>query len=99
MEHGHSNRTERELPGAAEGKRITIDTACVSGGLYPMGRYFGNGVGIGFDAVVGFFCQRDDPPERFSSYLAAAVKTMNYYHPAPIMEIDLDDETITPSPP
>ena len=79
----------------AEGQRITIDTGCVSGGLYPMGRYFGNGVGIGFDAVVGFFAKEMTHLSGFASYLAAAVKTMNYYHPAPLMEIDLDDETVT----
>lgn len=81
----------------AEGKRITIDTGCVSGGLYPMGRYFGNGVGIGFDAVVGFFAKEMTHLSGFPSYLAAAVKTMNYYHPAPVMEIDMDDETVTQS--
>ena len=31
-----------------------VDVGHVAGGLFPQGRYFGNGVGIGFDAVVGF---------------------------------------------
>ena len=33
---------------------VTIDVGRVTGGDYAQGRYFGNGVGIGFDAVVGF---------------------------------------------
>jgi diacylglycerol kinase (ATP) len=31
-----------------------IDIGHVAGGDYPDGRYFGNGVGLGFDTVVGF---------------------------------------------
>jgi diacylglycerol kinase (ATP) len=38
----------------AQDHRRAMDVGLVSGGLYPEGRYFGNGVGIGFDAVVGF---------------------------------------------
>jgi diacylglycerol kinase family enzyme len=34
--------------------RYLIDIGKVTGENYPNGRYFGNGVGIGFDAVVGF---------------------------------------------
>ena len=36
----------------AQGHRRTMDVGRVVGGLCPEGRYFGNGVGIGFDAVV-----------------------------------------------
>ena len=38
----------------ASGECRPIDVGLVKGGDYPEGRYFGNGVGIGFDAVVGF---------------------------------------------
>ena len=34
-----------------EDQRRTFDVGLVTGGLYPDGRYFGNGVGIGFDAA------------------------------------------------
>ena len=37
-----------------DGKQRLMDVGYVIGGNYPQGRYFGNGVGIGFDAVVGF---------------------------------------------
>ena len=38
----------------AEGKTRKIDIGFVKGGDYPEGRYFGNGIGIGFDTIVGF---------------------------------------------
>ncbi len=38
----------------AENYRHKVDVGIVKGGDYPDGRYFGNGVGIGFDAATGF---------------------------------------------
>lgn len=76
----------------AEGKTRWIDVGLVSGGLYPQGRYFGNGVGIGFDAVVGFVAA-ELPLSGFPAYLAATLKTMMLYYHAPLMEIALDDQT------
>jgi len=38
----------------AEDYRRQTDVGIVKGGDYPDGRYFGNGVGIGFDAATGF---------------------------------------------
>jgi YegS/Rv2252/BmrU family lipid kinase len=42
----------------AGGNRGRLDLGFVSGGDYPGGRWFGNGVGIGFDALVGFAAAR-----------------------------------------
>lgn len=67
-----------------------IDVGLVTGGLYPNGRYFGNGVGLGFDAVVGFV-NAELPFTGFTGYLVAALKTMWIYHPAPVMRITIDD--------
>ena len=37
-----------------DGKTRMTDIGIVFGDNFPDGRYFGNGVGVGFDAVVGF---------------------------------------------
>lgn len=71
-----------------------IDAGFIKGGLYPQGRYFCNGVGIGFDAVVGFVAA-ESRLTGFIAYLVAALKTMFLYFKAPTIEIQLDDETIT----
>jgi diacylglycerol kinase (ATP) len=74
--------------------RKKIDVGQVEGGLYPQGRYFGNGVGIGFDAVVGFEALKLAPLSGFFSYIVAALKTIFLYFNAPIVKIELDSETL-----
>ena len=37
----------------AEGISRPLDVGRVAGGDYPEGRYFGNGIGVGFDTIVG----------------------------------------------
>jgi YegS/Rv2252/BmrU family lipid kinase len=71
-----------------------IDICKVTGGLYPEGRYFGNGVGIGFDAVVGFEAVKVKPLRGFSAYIAGALRTMMLYYNAPLLRIELDDRVI-----
>jgi YegS/Rv2252/BmrU family lipid kinase len=78
-----------------DGKTRTIDIGFVKGGDYPEGRYFGNGVGIGFDAVVGFEAAR--LPSFISgipAYLLAAVKTIFLFFNAPLLRLEIDDEVI-----
>ena len=84
----------RALDSVLDGRSITIDIGHVVGGLYPNGRYFGNGVGIGFDAVVGFEALKLKRLRGFSAYAVAALKTISLYFSAPEVEIELDDETI-----
>jgi diacylglycerol kinase (ATP) len=74
--------------------RRMIDVGYVEGGMYPQGRYFGNGVGIGFDAVVGFEALKLAPLSGFLSYIVAALKTIFLYFNAPRLEIKIDDETL-----
>jgi len=78
----------------ADGRRKRLDVGLVTGELYPQGRYFGNGIGVGFDAVVGFVAARSKLTG-FMSYLVAAVKTISMYFNAPTVELTLDDETLT----
>lgn len=78
----------------AADQRRKIDIGLVKGGLYPEGRYFGNGVGIGFDAVVGFEALKMKRLHGFLSYLAAALKTIYLYFQAPQVTIQMEEETL-----
>ena len=73
----------------------SIDVGKVIGGFFPDGRFFGNGVGIGFDAVVGFEALKLKYLTGFPSYVVAALKTIFLYYKAPKLQLDLDDEQIT----
>ena len=95
---GFSMGIPTDLPSAcrllAQGQYRLIDVGHIRGGLYPNGRYFGNGVGIGFDAVVGFIAAKSKL-SGFLTYLVAALKTIALYYNAPKIELKLDDKTIT----
>jgi len=79
----------------AQGRKQTIDVGHVAGGLYPQGRYFGNGVGVGFDAVVGFEALKLKRLHGFASYLVAALKTITLFPLGPVVRIEYDGESIT----
>jgi YegS/Rv2252/BmrU family lipid kinase len=79
----------------AQNHRRTIDVGHVVGGSFPEGRYFGNGLGIGFDAVVGFEALKLKRLHGFASYIVAALKTIFLYFNAPMVHIKLDDEEMT----
>ena len=78
-----------------ENKRKKIDIGLVKGGDYPKGRYFGNGIGVGFDAAVGNEAIKVRWTRGLPAYLIGVIKTVFlYYNPAQV-EIILDDkETI-----
>lgn len=73
--------------------RRRVDVGFAKGGDYPGGRYFGNGVGVGFDAVGGFVAEESDMTG-LVGYLIAALKTMFIYFKAPLLEIKFNDEII-----
>jgi len=79
----------------AQDHRRTVDVGRVVGGKYPEGRYFGNGVGIGFDAVVGFEAVKMTRLTGFPSYIVAVLKTVFLYYKAPLAKIEYGGETIT----
>ncbi len=78
----------------AERETRMIDSGYLAGGQYPEGRFFGNGVGIGFDAVVSFIASKKRL-RGFTGYLIAVVQTIYKYFKAPMVKIDLDGEVIT----
>ncbi len=78
-----------------DGKTRKIDIGFVKGGDYPEGRYFGNGVGIGFDTIVGFEAAK--LPSFISgipAYLIAALKTIFLFFRAPLLRLDIDGEIV-----
>jgi YegS/Rv2252/BmrU family lipid kinase len=89
-------------PGMEEGFKIiqknqprSMDVGLVRGGDYPQGRYFGNGVGIGFDAVVGFEAAKLTHLHGFLNYVVAALRTIFLYFHAPTLRIEYDSNVIT----
>ncbi|HDQ46410.1 MAG TPA: diacylglycerol kinase family lipid kinase [bacterium] len=77
-----------------EGKKRIIDVGRVTGGRHPEGRYFCNGVGIGFDAVVGFEAARFKRLSGFPAYAVAAVRTIFLYNQAPVLRLEFNDESM-----
>lgn len=78
-----------------DGKTRKIDIGFVKGGDYPEGRYFGNGVGIGFDTIVGFEAAK--LPSFISgipAYIIAALKTIFLFFRAPLLRLDIDGEVL-----
>jgi len=73
-------------------RRRTIDVGRVVGGDFPEGRYFGNGVGIGFDAMVGFVAAKMKHVRGFVGYFVAAIKTIFLYFKAPLVRLEFDDQ-------
>ncbi len=76
----------------AENYRRRVDVGIVKGGDYPEGRYFGNGVGIGFDAATGFVAARIRWTRGLLLYLIAALETVFIYYKAPLVKLQYDDK-------
>lgn len=54
---------------------VALDIGRITGGYYPQGRYFGNGIGIGFDTMVGLEAAKLKHVHGFGAYIWGAVKT------------------------
>jgi YegS/Rv2252/BmrU family lipid kinase len=79
----------------AAGRRRPIDIGRVSGGNYPQGRFFGNCVGVGFDAIATIEVARMPRWGGFFSFLAAVLKTAFIYNKAPLATIEYGQDTLT----
>lgn len=90
---GNHLTLEDGIRALAEGYRREIDVGLVRGGDYPNGRYFANGIGVGFDAVVGFEAVKIRWASGLPVYLMAVLRTVLLYFNAPKVEIILDDES------
>ncbi|MCS6992281.1 MAG: diacylglycerol kinase family lipid kinase [Anaerolineales bacterium] len=85
---------ERSLSILLSNKRRKIDVGLVKGGNYPQGRFFGNGIGIGFDAAVGFAALKVRFLRGLPAYLIGAIQTVFFYYTPPRLRIELDGEPI-----
>jgi diacylglycerol kinase (ATP) len=77
----------------ASGEKRKVDIGWLQGGNHPEGRYFANGVGVGFDAVVNIVAHRMKGVNGPLLYLAAVLKTLLLRYTTPRMQITLDGET------
>ena len=76
--------------------RRIIDIGRVVGGKFPLGRYFANNVGVGFDAI-GTIEVAKLPEWGMLSFLIAILKTIFLYYKGPTVRLDHDDQTLTTS--
>jgi YegS/Rv2252/BmrU family lipid kinase len=75
-------------------KRKRINIGFVRGGDFPEGRYFGNGIGIGFDAAVGTAAEKVRWTRGLPAYLIGVFATVFLYFTPPRVRIEVDDEVI-----
>jgi diacylglycerol kinase (ATP) len=75
----------------AHGDKRFMDVGKVVGGIYPQGRYFGNGIGVGFSTIVGFEAAKLKFIHGFITYVIGAVKTLFLYYRAPYLKMEFDE--------
>lgn len=79
-----------------EHKRARIDIGRILSDALPEPRYFGNCVGIGFDAAGTILSQKITYATGMLAYLIAAIQTIFTYHAsAPTVEIQTETDRIT----
>jgi len=71
-----------------------LDAGLVKGGFFPDGRYFVNGIGIGFDTKVGFEAAKLKIKSGIS-YAIGALITVARYEPSPVLQIRFDKNEVT----
>lgn len=91
---GMRGDVEASVHTLAEDRRVKMDVGLVKGGDYPQGRYFGNGVGVGFDAEAGFVAARIRWARGLLLYLIAALETIFIYYKAPTVRIRYDKQVL-----
>jgi diacylglycerol kinase (ATP) len=74
----------------ATGTVRPMDVGRVSGGDYPEGRYFANGIGVGFDTIVGLEAAKLTHVHGFMAYVIGALRTFVMYPAAPEMRFEHD---------
>lgn len=81
---------EENIAVMAKGFSRPMDVGSVVGGLYPQGRFFGNGIGVGFTTIVGFEAAKMKHLHGFITYVIGALKTLFLYYHAPKLRMELD---------
>ncbi|MBC7265000.1 MAG: diacylglycerol kinase family lipid kinase [Chloroflexi bacterium] len=80
---------EAACDAVAQGRSRVIDVGVVDG------RYFGNGVGVGFDGMVTILAQKIRFLTGLPLYLVAVLQTTFIYFKAPLITMQYDEQTIT----
>ncbi len=74
-------------------RKIDIGRVTVREGEQFSERYFGNGIGIGFDAMVGFEAIKVRWAVGLIPYLIGVIKTISLYFNAPTVRFEIDGES------
>lgn len=69
-----------------------LDVGRVVGGFFPQGRYFGNGLGAGFDTMVGLEAAKMRHVHGSAAYIFGAIKTFIKFPSAPEVVVTLDGQ-------
>lgn len=86
---------ERACKVLVEDQRRKIDIGRVVGDFLPRDRFFGNCVGIGFDAIGTIEVSKLPRMGGFLSYLIAVLKTIFLYYKGPVVVIQYGNNTLT----
>ena len=88
---------EKALDILVAGKLLPLDVGMLKGGFFPEGRYFINGVGIGFDTKVGFEAAKLKIKSGLS-YVFGVLITLIRYEPSPVIQVRYgENEMILPA--
>ncbi len=74
--------------------RRPLDVGFVSGGDYPLGRYFGNGLGAGFDTIVGLEAAKMKHVRGAMAYVFGALKSFIKFPAAPAIQVKTDEAVV-----
>jgi YegS/Rv2252/BmrU family lipid kinase len=91
---GISEDIDKALETLIQRKLRPLDAGFVKGGFFPEGRYFINGVGIGFDTQVGFSAAKMKIKSGLA-YALGAILNIVRYEPSPVLRIRYGDKEAT----
>ncbi len=72
-----------------------LDVGFIQGGDYPDGRYFGNGIGAGFDTIVGLEASRMKHVQGSMAYVLGALKSFIKFPAAPVIQVKTPEATVS----
>ena len=75
------------------GRSRPVDIGRIAGGLYPDGRYFVNGIGVGFEPMVNMTASEFKRIGGVSSYILAMIKVLKNYPKAVDVRLTIDGKT------
>ena len=88
------DNVEEALKIITEGKMKPLDAGFVKGGFFADGRYFINGVGIGFDTKVGFEAAKMKIKSGITYTIGALIMLVRF-EKSPVIKIQYDDKEET----